>query len=174
MRHQLPRLLTVVLIVLSLFLCAKQREQDKRDNPLDVGGGNFYPPAVTAMGGVTIFINDTIALKVTGNDENGNVVLYFWALDGWNYKDSTTACSIKTVFPDSGIHKIRVKSQDSDGLFSNPDSMVAFVRLCRPVVLGMNDATIGINDSGYLLDCCDYYGLCVKCRGPRMPFLMLA
>jgi uncharacterized protein (TIGR02145 family) len=133
-------------ILAALVSCHYDSPEFRRDNPLDTGGDNWRPPLVTAMDDVEMPINDTFSITAEGEDENGTIEKYYWALDGSEYKDSTAVGTIKISFPEPGIYTVLVKARDDDGLFSSPDMTNITVNLCPPLLVPENDTIVSRND----------------------------
>jgi uncharacterized protein (TIGR02145 family) len=143
LRNKFYKPLAIAVLLLS---CGREQGPLVRDNPLDAAGGNWNPPVVTAMADTSVNINDSLAVTATSID-NGTVVKYVWAKDGATYADTTTAGSLKVVYPDSGREVVRLVAIDDDGVISAPDSCVITVTLDAPVVTAMADSSANINDS---------------------------
>lgn len=106
-------------------------------------------PSVTGMRDTAVFINDTALVHASGTDTNGSVMRYLWSTDGGPFTDTTTAGSIKKVWakPGAGVHVIRVTAVDDDTISSLPVPCTVTVRLGTPVVTGMKDTAVFINDT---------------------------
>ena len=96
-----------------------------------------------------ISINDTLMLRAIAIDEGGTVARYVWALNGVDFRDSTSSGSLVSVWrkPDAGKHTIRVKAINGHGVESSADSMHVTVDLDAPAVTFMKDTTLFINDT---------------------------
>ena len=114
-----------IFLVTLFCLCARQ----ERDNPFDTQGVNYYPPKVIAMADTTVSTNDTIRIRATGIDSNGIITNYLWAVNGMNFLDTTDTNFIEASFPDSGIHVVKVKVIDDDGLISATDEVKVYIGL---------------------------------------------
>jgi hypothetical protein len=113
----------------------------------------YKKPVVVAMNDTAVAINDSFAVHAAAHDTDGTIQKYYWAFDGINYKDSTTAGQLKTIFklPETpGAKTMKVKVRDDDGVWSDPAQFIVTVHLYQPTVIPMNDTSIGIYDSLYL------------------------
>lgn len=89
-------------------------------------------------------LSDSVKITAEGEDFlNGRIVRYIWAMDGENFLDTTESGSISRVFGSSGKYTIKVKTQDDDGLFSEPDSTLIDVALDPPVAVSVVDTVKG-------------------------------
>lgn len=107
----------------------------------------LYPPAVKAMKDTSILLRDTVKIYAFGSDSNGSIRKYYWAFDNAAFKDSTDSNFIHKSFKDTGIHGVKVKVYDDDGISSQTDSLKVTVGYKKPVVIPMNDTSVAINDS---------------------------
>jgi lysophospholipase L1-like esterase len=93
-----------------------------------------FAPTVSIVHDTAVAINDTMLLYAAGFDTNGVIKRYLWALDGKNYRDTTTAGVLVTVWRRSAVGTVvvRVKVIDDDTLESNVDSVRISVLLKPP------------------------------------------
>ncbi|MBF0431153.1 MAG: hypothetical protein HQK83_07750 [Fibrobacteria bacterium] len=103
------------------------------------------PPTVQVMKDTVVSIHDTITITATGIDDNGTVVLYYWALNEGEAIDTTKAGQINTVFSDSGVYQILVKVRDDDSIFSLENSVIITVYKDAPIVDAGRDTSVRIN-----------------------------
>jgi PKD repeat protein len=101
-------------------------------------------PIVTTMKDTNLSINDSITITATATD-NGTIRRYFWALNGTDFKDSSSIGQIKTVYADSGIYNIKVKVVDDDGIVSIPATTIITVYKDAPAATISGNSTVAIN-----------------------------
>jgi hypothetical protein len=109
-------------------------------------------PFVAITKDTNVFINDTftIAAKGTESGSHSPVMKYVWAVDKFQFDDTTETGIFSLCFPRlaaAGRHVVRVKSVDRDTMESLDDSLVVQVRLGTPVVTAMKDTAVFINDT---------------------------
>jgi hypothetical protein len=110
---------------------------------------HLYRPSVTAMNDTDVAVNDSFSVHAAGTDTNGTV-RYLWAFDGVNYNDSTDSGRIETAFTSAGIKTALVKVRNNGGIESAVDTVIVTVHLYRPVVAGMPDTNVALNDSFFI------------------------
>jgi uncharacterized protein (TIGR02145 family) len=121
-------------------------------------------PIVTAMNNTSLCINDSITITATATD-NGTIRKYYWALNGMDFKDSTTAAQIKTAYADSGIYTVKVKVIDDDGILSTPSTVVLTVCKDAPAASISGNSTVAINTPmSFTAQTSQKYGCIVKYR----------
>lgn len=104
-------------------------------------------PVVTAMKDTVVYINDTVRMRAAGFDTNGVIKRYLWALDGKNFRDTTAAGLLATVWHRSAVGTVvvRVKALDDDTLESNVDSVrISVVLKPLPTVMITGDTSVFI------------------------------
>jgi len=92
------------------------------------------PPTVTPMKDTTVGVNDTALLHAAGSDPDGAIAMYYWAVGGSVYADSSVNGVLRVVFPDTGRYRISVKVRDATGLFSAPAAFTVTMRGGYPTV----------------------------------------
>jgi hypothetical protein len=108
---------------------------------------NKAVPTVIGMSDTTISLGDSATITALGEDADGTITKYLWAVDGINFDDLTTNGSIKVAFNTTGEKKVLVKVVDNDLQSSLIDTIVVTVNNEVPTVIGMSDTTIFLNDS---------------------------
>jgi alpha-tubulin suppressor-like RCC1 family protein len=107
----------------------------------------LYAPSVIAMADTSVWINDTLKLHANGTDSNGTILKSYWAVNGINFSDSSSASVFNTSFSTSGLKSILVKVRDDDGVYSSSASFKVNVKLGAPVTRPVPDTAVWINDS---------------------------
>ena len=127
----------------------KVRDNDGIESPVDTVKVtvHLYAPVVTAMNDTNVGVIDSFIIHAAGTDTNGTIKKYLWALDSVHYNDSTDSGKIKVAFMTAGVRTVLVKVRDNDGIMSTPDTVKISVHTYAPVVAGMPDTNVGINDT---------------------------
>lgn len=143
----MKKVLALICGILFLF-CAKL-EDKAWNNPIDKQGENYHPPKFEKESDtVTISINDYISTMEPGNDDNGSVVKYLWALDGENYNDETDTNVIKTTFSTIGNYIVKVKAVDNDGVKSEKAKIIVVkVKKFEPQITPVKDIFVAIDST---------------------------
>ena len=131
-------------------VCAYAKDNDSELSKVDtivIHVIKGVPPVVHAMDGVTVSINQPVTITATAIDTVNQIARFFWALDGVNFMDSTTAGQITTAFADSGIHIVRVFVRNDMGYDSFADSVLIHAVINPPTVQAMADASVKINQA---------------------------
>ena len=113
-------------------------------------------PGVTLHGPQNVSINDSAVFQVEGFDNDGFIKMFFWSVDRtadfW-YEDGSGLFKKAWGTSEHGIHTVRVKAVDNDGLSSEIDSLQVEVTLDPPEVYLINrDTNIYIHDT-LLIEC---------------------
>ena len=107
---------------LCLFsVCFNIGERKGRNNPFDPNGENWFPPNIDIVDTVkNISINDSIQIKVTVNDNNGNVNFVKWESEsiGFQRTDSITSYEDTTYKSKTTINSY----EDSVGITTSIDT----------------------------------------------------
>jgi hypothetical protein len=119
------------------------------DNLYDQNGVGWHPPVVQLMRDTTgLPINDTLWLRASASDANGEVVYYHWSEDGGvSWMDTTEDSTRAFVWSDSGSYSVWVRVEDDDGVLSEVDSVKIGVQLYAPVVDVMGDTVLSQNQT---------------------------
>lgn len=107
-------------------------------------------PHVKIEGPSQAIVNDTVIFHVKGSDDDGSVARYLWSIDkNGDFWQTDTIDSFKVTWgvTQPGIHVVRVKGIDDDGLISDPDSTVINVITLRPSVFLSHDTSVFCNDT---------------------------
>jgi hypothetical protein len=138
----------ILAIGMLLVVCTQQPNQPDWNNPFDKTGTDYYPPVVQAPAEVTVGVNDTLRLSVTGWDSNGTIAKYLWSTDGKSF-DTTLDSSHSFVFPSNlaGTRTVSTKVIDNDGLVSSLAGTVIHVAAFAPVVEASGQMTVDVNDT---------------------------
>lgn len=96
--------------------------------PLGLKAGNMGKPSVYAMSDTIIDVNQAISIIAEGFDYNGAIEKYVWALDGVNFKDTTTTGEISTSWEHSGLYAVKVKVIDNEQNESLEDKVTIVVK----------------------------------------------
>ncbi|MBF0431670.1 MAG: PKD domain-containing protein [Fibrobacteria bacterium] len=117
------------------------------DNPRDPSGNSWSPPKVVAMKDTTIPINDSIKIRAEGSGTSAGIAKYYWGFDSVSFLDSTDKNSIECAFSTSNNVLVFVKVRDSNRVFSNTDTVIIDVQLCKPSIQVKAPDTVFIYDS---------------------------
>ncbi len=138
-----------LLATLALAGCTKLPTADLTGNPNE---GN-HAPKVTAMKDSVASVKDTITITATASDTDGNLSeILWWSFDfGKTWAHSSGLNGLKWAFAAVGKDTLLVRSTDSPGLFSVPDTVVFTVNLDAPTAKAGDDKTVEV-DSSFTLD----------------------
>ncbi|OGJ89209.1 MAG: hypothetical protein A2268_13410 [Candidatus Raymondbacteria bacterium RifOxyA12_full_50_37] len=134
----------IILFSTFLWFCS----DNPRDNPFDTGGTGFHAPTATAMADTSVAIYDTVVLYAAGSDENGTIARYEWrGIEDAALSGNTTDSIYRVVFDTAGTQRVRLRTKDNDGLYSDWDTITITVHLYPPMVIAMADFDAAIRDS---------------------------
>ncbi len=108
-------------------------------------------PTIDSIHDTIVAIKDTVILRVTGSDENGDIMKYLWSVGNDSTWSDTTGKDgkYKTYFAmgSEGSHTFWVKAVDDDTLESSPVNFSVEVKLYKPEVTLKDKEHVNINDS---------------------------
>lgn len=104
-------------------------------------------PAVKLLSADTaVFSHDTLLLKCTASDSDGQVIRYKWSIDGNAFPGISDSLYLSWGVESAGKHIVTAVSIDDDSLQSVPDTVVIEVIPGYPLIGPLPDASIYIND----------------------------
>ncbi len=93
------------------------------------------PYIITLSGNTSVSVNDTVRIYCSAYDRDGKVEKYQWSVDMphrmWFSSPSDTFIYMWRM-PDSGMHIVRCRVVDDDGLYSDADSIAIYVSALAP------------------------------------------
>jgi Immunoglobulin domain/PKD domain len=101
-----------------------------------------FAPTVVAMNDTSVAIEDSFYVHATGNDTNGTIQKYLWALDGLAFRDSTDSGRIKAAFVSAGVKTVLVRVLDDDGMASATDTVKVTVGVAPSITSQPQSQTV--------------------------------
>jgi hypothetical protein len=101
-----------------------------------------YAPNVRAMADTSVAINDSFYVHAAGNDTNGTIQKYLWALGGLTFRDSTDSGRVKVAFMTEGVKTVLVRVRDNDGMASTVDTVKVAVGVAPSITAKPQSQTV--------------------------------
>jgi hypothetical protein len=132
--------LSSVLCLLLYSACSKFDQ----DNPFDIDGANWHPPALIVMGDTSVWAGDALRLHATATDDNGTIQRFEW---NFGSRTAITSAGVyDTTFSLVGSQTAVVTAYDNDNIPSNSRTIAITVR-DKKAVLNISRTSLDFGSS---------------------------